>query len=78
MPDHRPLLFCCQEDVQAGRPLGRLTRSARFGSAQAIIRGGEPMQLQLWKDFLPAIAPLLDRPMLDMGRGRFTNGVMIK
>jgi hypothetical protein len=57
MPDHRPLLFCCQEDLQAGRLLGRLTRSARFGSAQAIICGGEPMQLQLWKDFLPAIAP---------------------
>jgi hypothetical protein len=29
----------------------------QFGNAQAIIRAGEPMELQIRKDFLPAIAP---------------------
>jgi len=39
----------------------------RFGNAQAIIRCGEPVQLQIRKDFLPAIAPT--RPLSGRAMG---------
>jgi hypothetical protein len=51
-------------------------KRARFGSAQAILRGGEPLQLQLSKGFFACNRA--EPPVVGQGDGRFTNGVMME
>ena len=50
--------------------------SARFGNAQAIIRCGEPVQLQFLEGCFACNRA--EAPVVGQGHGRFTNGVMMK
>jgi hypothetical protein len=63
---------CVHVDISSRTRIG----SARFGSAQAIIRCGEPVQLQLSEGFFASNRA--EQPVVGQGHGRFTNGVMME
>ena len=58
-------------DISSGTRIGK---RARFGNARAIIRRGEPVQLQLWARIACNRA---EAPVVGSGHGRLTNGVMM-
>jgi hypothetical protein len=60
-------------DISSGT---RIVKRARFGNAKAIIRRGEPEQLQLWVRIFACNRA--EEPVVGQGHGRFTNCVMME